>query len=170
MGFQLVIWSHYNYYGRKFDKASTLSLRVQHNLNTRRIAPSLRMWWGGWDGWTGYHKFPSIFFILCGYIYRVCILIYSQKLLSTFIWVSIFDVKLGSGGKIFKITILTWFFKNHAKSKVFQKHLRQQAFFKKFDVRLGSSGIISKITIFTWFFKNHAKSMGVQLVFWSHYN
>ena len=58
--------------------------------------------------------------------------IYSQKLSPTFLWVSKFDVKLGSGGKIFKITIFTWFFKNHAKSKVFQKHKRQQPFFELF--------------------------------------
>ena len=81
----------------------------------------------------------------------------------TFLWVSKFDVKLGSGGKIFKITILTWFFKNNAKSRVFQKHEGLQAFFSKFDVKLRSWGMIFKITIFTWFFKNHAKSMGFQL-------
>ena len=50
----------------------------------------------------------------------------------TFLWVSKFDVKLGSGGKIFKFTIFTWFFKNHAKSKVFQKHKRQRDFFGLF--------------------------------------
>ena len=98
------------------------------------------------------------------------IYIYSQKLSPTFLWVSKFDVKLGSGGMIFKITIFTWFFKNHTKSKVFQKHLRQRAFFSKFDVKLGSWGMIFKITIFTWLFKNHAKSMGFQLVIWSHFN
>ena len=66
--------------------------------------------------------------------------IYSQKLSPTFLWVSKFDVKLGSGGKIFKFTIFTWFFKNHAKSKVFQKYIRQRAFFSKFDVNLRSWG------------------------------
>ena len=53
----------------------------------------------------------------------------SQKLSPTFLWVSKFDVKLGSGGKIFKITIFTGFFLNHAKSRVFQKHTTTVDFF-----------------------------------------
>ena len=62
----------------------------------------------------------------------------SQKLSPTFLCVSKLDVKLGSGGMIFKITICTWFLKIHTKSKVFQKYRRQRAFFSKFDVKLGS--------------------------------
>ena len=88
----------------------------------------------GWGGWTEYQKCPLSFFILCGYIDKVYFYlltyIYSQKLSPAFLWVSKFDVKLESGGMIFKITMFTWFFKNHTKSKLFQKHIRQRAFFQ----------------------------------------
>ena len=47
----------------------------------------------------------------------------------TFLWVWKFDVKLGSGTFIFKFTTFTSFFKNHAKSKVFQNDGRPVAFF-----------------------------------------
>ena len=48
-------------------------------------------------GETGYQKFPSIFFILCGYIKYVYIYlyIYTEKLSPIFLWVSKFDAKLG---------------------------------------------------------------------------
>ena len=65
--------------------------------------------------------------------------IFSQKLSPTFLWVSKFDVKLGSGDMIFKITIFTWFFKNQCKSKVFQTHERKQAFFGLYFENLMSS-------------------------------
>ena len=49
--------------------------------------------------------------------------------------------QIGEWGYPFQNTIFTWSFKNHAKSKVFQTHKRQQAFFSKFDVKLGSRRI-----------------------------
>ena len=58
-------------------------------------------------GETGYQNFPSIFFILCGYIKYVYIYlyIYTKKLSPIFLWVSKFDVDLGIGEHIFQITL-----------------------------------------------------------------
>ena len=56
-----------------------------------------------------------------------------QNLSPTLLWVWKFDLKLGCWPLTFKITISTWFFQNHAKSKAFQKHRQPQPFFRKFD-------------------------------------
>ena len=58
-------------------------------------------------GWDGSSKL-SFNFLYTLWVYSSCIIctfIYNQKLSPTFIWISKFDVKLGSGGMIFKITI-----------------------------------------------------------------
>ena len=75
----------------------------------------------------------SFNFLYTLWVYRSCICItykYSQKLSPAFLWVSKFDVKLGSGGKIFKVTFLNDFLKVMPKVR-FQKQLRQRAFFFK---------------------------------------
>ena len=72
------------------------------NLSTE----SLRMGWMGWMDEMGYQKCPSIFSLLCTYIEHLYMTyIDNKKLSTTFLWVSKYDVKLGMGVKIFKITI-----------------------------------------------------------------
>ena len=65
-----------------------------------------------WTGWTdGHQKCPLNFFILCGYIDKIYIYLYTKlKLSPTFLWVSKFDVKLGVVIKNFKFTAGRWFF------------------------------------------------------------
>ena len=64
----------------------------------------------------------------------------TQKLFPTFLRVSKFDIKLGSRGRIFKITLFTCVFLFHTKSKSFQAH---RPFFN-FDVKLESVGMTFK--------------------------
>ena len=108
MGFQRVIWCHFKYCGRSFDKAPKLSLRGPAQFSHEARSAEFTGW-VGWMGWTEYQKCPSIFFSLCGYIDHVDVYlhIYSQKLSPTYLCVSKFDFKLGSGGILFKITSFT---------------------------------------------------------------
>ena len=94
---------YFNYWGRSFDQAPTLSLRGPAQFTQEARSDEFT---DGWvDGFTEYQKCPSIFFILCWYIDHVYVYlsIYSQKLSPTFFWVSKFDVKLRSGGIILKL-------------------------------------------------------------------
>ena len=73
-------------------KPSSASIRGAQSMSLMGLV--------GWDGWawTGYLNCPSIFCILRVYsIDNVLhLLAYSLKKIPTFLWVSKFDVKLGS--------------------------------------------------------------------------
>ena len=102
MGFQLVILSHFNYCGRSFDQAPTLSLRgpAQFTHEARSAEFTGRV---DGRGIKSVLQF-SLYFVGIQIMYMyTCI--YSRKLSPTFLWLSKFDVKLGVVVKNFNITI-----------------------------------------------------------------
>ena len=86
---------------------NTLPPGSNRRFTKRARSASLRVVWMGLMGWAGISK-VSFNFLYTLWAYRPCIctlICNSQKLSPTFLQVSKFDVKLKSGGMLFKITI-----------------------------------------------------------------
>ena len=128
---------YFNYCGRSFDQAPTLG----------RVAPSLRVdgLMGGM-GLDGISK-VSFNFLYTLWVYRSCICIliyiYSQKMSPTFLWVSKFDVKLGSGERFSKLPFSHDFFKIMPKVRCFKNTYDNGSFFQN---------LMSSWGVGVWFF------------------